>query len=201
MSLDAKIVIAGDSGVGKTSIVLRLKDIPLTPCTDPTIGVDFSKYSLNLSNMEINFKVWDVSGQERYRAIVSSYFCGADGFILVFSLNNIESFYGLNDWIRIIKENGPSGAPIVLVGNKSDDTESRVVEKEEAQKFAKEHNFHYIESSCKTDSNIIGIFHILGNDIIQKHEQSKEDVNKEKTPLPKKKKSFHYFLLFLMKFQ
>ena len=172
-----KFVLLGDEYVGKTSIVSRYFDLPI-PCNyESTIGVDFnSKLVYNKSKI-YKIQVWDTAGQERFRSIISSYYNGSCGIILVFDLSKYKTFANLEKWINEINNKKENYAKVILVGNKSE--LNREVSEEEVKAFVDKYELNYIEASVKNDHNIDEIF-IKLIDELAKDDLEKFSVNLKK---------------------
>ncbi|CBK21525.2 uncharacterized protein [Blastocystis hominis] len=141
-----KMVIVGDSGVGKTNLFQE--------DTSATIGVDFYSKSVQRGNKIIKTQLWDTAGQERYRAMAAAYYRGSTGAIIVFDVTHRQSFNNLQQWINEIGSYSSSDMPILIIGNKCDLASVRTVSSEEAQAFAEQHNMGYIETSALTADNV-----------------------------------------------
>jgi small GTP-binding protein len=151
-----KISLIGDSGIGKTSILLRFTDNVFKDDTQSTIGVDFKIVSVNLNNSFIKMQIWDTCGSERFKGLTSSFIKSCNIFLLVYDISKRKSFENLDSWIKLIYEN-TSPKFMCLVGNKSD-IERREVSKEEALEFCEKNGFSYLETSAKTNFNIEEVF-------------------------------------------
>eukprot|EP01119_Soliformovum_irregulare_P003363 TRINITY_DN137_c0_g1_i1.p1 TRINITY_DN137_c0_g1~~TRINITY_DN137_c0_g1_i1.p1 ORF type:complete len:203 (+),score=45.66 TRINITY_DN137_c0_g1_i1:82-690(+) len=152
------ILIVGEAGAGKSCILLKYVDGTFTDTFISTIGVDFKVKYLDLDDRRIKLQIWDTAGQERYRAIVSSFYRGAAGILVVFDLTDINSFLRVQNWLADIKRLTEDGVRIVLVGSKCDLTAKRMVEAGEAKSFAAKHNLEYFETSAKTGEGIADAF-------------------------------------------
>ena len=151
-----KLVIVGDSGVGKSNFLLRFIEGRYSSVYQPTIGSDFRSKIITLPGTKQNVKLqfWDTAGEERYRSINRIYFQKAQGIILAYDITSRESFEGLPDWVNLINDN-VDYAPIVLIGNKVDDaSENRIVRFEEGRKFAEAHDFLFFETSALNGKNV-----------------------------------------------
>ena len=115
-----KILLAGNTSVGKSSIFLRFVDNIWNDAFVPTIGVDFKIKTLNINYKNVKLQIWDTAGEERFRTIISSYYRGAHGILLIFDLTEIESFNNLNNWLAEIEKNANKNVVKVLIGNKCD---------------------------------------------------------------------------------
>ena len=147
-----KIIFTGDSGVGKTSIINSIMGQKFSPEYEPSIGVDFFSKTIRYKTRLIKLQIWDSAGQEKFRSLIPNYIRGSSLIFLIFDISKLESFQHLSEWINFITniENGN----IIIVGNKIDLKEERVVTTEEAEKFCKEKKFEYFEVSAKDGTNI-----------------------------------------------
>lgn len=172
-----KIVMIGDSGVGKTCILDRFIHNVFNPDRNPSKGVEYHSTTLQKDGQHINVQIWDTLGQEFFRSLTSSYFKGSVGAILVFDLTCIDSFKHLTSWINEFKEKAQPNSVIMLAGNKSDLYNSKENEeenhsqelrlcKDEIIKFAQENSLTYIETSAKTGENIQMAFENLFESIL-----------------------------------
>ena len=159
-----RIIFLGDSGVGKTSIIYRAKYQKFENNTVPTIGAGTTNMSFKLNNIKIDYQLWDTAGQEIYRNIVPIYFKGSNGAILVFSMNDQESFNSLESWLNILFLHVSKEIYIILVGNKCDYIDT-VIDESIASKWAQEHNYPIFFTSAKTGQNIDVLFNYLENKI------------------------------------
>jgi Ras-related protein Rab-8A len=147
-----KMLLIGDSSVGKSSLLTRFNDDSFSIDFISTIGIDFKVKTLLLDGKKYKLQIWDTAGQERFRTITTAYYRGAMGVILVFSLNSISSFASIKNWIQNIHDHVNHKVPIILVGNKSDLV--RMVTKEEIDELVKELDLTYYETSAKTGLNV-----------------------------------------------
>ena len=150
-----KILLLGDSAVGKSCLLLRYCDDSFQDIHLATIGLDFRLKTLNLdNNKKIKAQIWDTAGQDRFRAITKNYYRGANGILLIFDITDRSSFEHIRNWIEQIKEEAPEQIIIYLVGNKIDNQNNRVVTNEEAKKVAEEFKLKYYETSAKNNINV-----------------------------------------------
>ncbi|XP_044969914.1 ras-related protein RABC2a-like isoform X3 [Hordeum vulgare subsp. vulgare] len=159
-----KILLIGDSGVGKSSLLLSfVAAANLDDDIAPTIGVDFKIKFLTVGGKKLKLTIWDTAGQERFRTITSSYYRGAQGIILVYDVAKRESFTNLGDvWTKEIDSNSSNKDCIkMLVGNKVDKDDERTVTREEGLAFAQESGCLFLESSAKTRENVENCFEEL----------------------------------------
>lgn len=160
-----KIIIIGDTDVGKTNILSRFINEYFDPNTKQTIGVEFSTKILTIDDKNIKVQLWDTAGQERYRAIISSYYRGASGVIIVYDVTNRTSFMNIKNWYEEL-EHRSNYYHILLIGNKADLIEERQVSIEEGQKFASKYGLDFFETSASNGQNIDNIFTHLVNKIL-----------------------------------
>ena len=154
-----KILLIGDSGVGKSSILHRFVDDLYTTTHISTIGVDFKIKTLELDGKIIKLQIWDTAGQERFRTITQSYYRGAHGIFVVFDLTHLESFRNIKYWIQEIEKYNNNSADIILIGNKSDIPEHRKVSNCEINNFCSNfNNISYLETSALNNFNIEKMF-------------------------------------------
>ncbi|KAL5246505.1 hypothetical protein ACHWQZ_G018655 [Mnemiopsis leidyi] len=161
-----KILIIGDSGIGKSSLMMRFVDGMFDPEISATIGVDFKVKTLNVEGNNVKLAIWDTAGQEKFRTLTPSYYRGAHGVILVYDTSVRQTFANLDTWRQeidtyITKQN----AVRMLVGNKIDKT--RDVQREEGERYARTHKMLFIESSAKTEEGVQDAFEELVTKIVQ----------------------------------
>lgn len=161
-----KLLIIGETGVGKTSLLLSFTGENLQN-KGATIGVDFKHKMLTIDGKITKLQIWDTAGQERFRTLTKSYFKLAQGIILVFDLTDENSIDNLKTWIDQIKENTSENTVNILVGNKSDKDE-RKVSSELAKSFAEKNNMKYFETSSRNKESVNEMFDVLCRDIISK---------------------------------
>jgi len=149
-----KLLMFGDSGVGKSCLLLRFADDTYTDSYISTIGVDFKIRTVDLDTKTIKLQIWDTAGQERFRTITSSYYRGAHGIIIVYDITDKESFDNVRQWLFEIDRYASENVCKLLVGNKSDLTNKRAVEYEQAKSFADELNIPFLETSAKNAANV-----------------------------------------------
>lgn len=153
-----KILTIGDSGVGKTCLLLRYVDDRFSSSFISTIGIDFKVKILDIEDNKVRVQLWDTAGQERFRTITTSYFRGAHGVALCFDLTDAKSFTAVTSWISQIKENADDSVVVVLVANKVDVEDKRQVSKEEAQALAAKHGVTLYFTSAKQDIGVKDAF-------------------------------------------
>ncbi|KAJ4978899.1 hypothetical protein NE237_009679 [Protea cynaroides] len=163
-----KILLIGDSGVGKSSLLVSFMSNPVEDLT-PTIGVDFKIKQLAVGGKRLKLTIWDTAGQERFRTLTSSYYRGAQGIILVYDVTRRETFTNLSDvWAKEVELYSTNQDCIkMLVGNKVDKESERVVTKEEGIAFAQEYGCLFLECSAKTRENVEKCFEELALKIME----------------------------------
>ena len=158
-----KVLLLGDSSVGKTCFLLRYCDKTFQDAHLSTIGLDYRLKSMTLKNKKnIKLQIWDTAGQDRFRAITKNYYKGANGIILIYDVTNLQTFENVKNWITQIREEANKNVVIFLAGNKADlPEESRAVQKEDGQKMAEEYNIPFQETSAKEGINVNETFQEL----------------------------------------
>lgn len=152
-----KILLIGDSGVGKSSIMNRYCNGTFDLGMYQTIGVDFMIKEVIIDNKICKIQIWDTSGQERFRTITSSYYRGVDGIFCVFDINNPNSFYNLNDWVNDISNYVYDEVCISLMGNKCEKI-PKIVNSDDISNFCEKNDLDYYEVSAKNNTNIENAF-------------------------------------------
>ncbi|KIK23663.1 hypothetical protein PISMIDRAFT_100096 [Pisolithus microcarpus 441] len=161
-----KVVLIGDSGVGKSGSVLsRFTRNQFNMDSKSTIGVEFATRSINVDGKLIKAQIWDTAGQERYRAITSAYYRGAVGALLVYDISKQATFANVTRWLKELRDHADSNIVIMLVGNKSDLKHLRAVPTEEATNFATQNELSFIETSALDASNVDSAFQTILTDI------------------------------------
>jgi Ras-related protein Rab-8A len=151
--------------VGKSCLLLRFCDDSFTPSFITTIGIDFKIRTVSLDGKRIKLQIWDTAGQERFRTITNAYYRGAMGILLVYDVTDERSFNNVRNWIRNTEQFASEGVDKILVGNKCDMAEKRVVERERAQALADEYGLSFLETSAKANVNVEEAFMMLARDI------------------------------------
>lgn len=168
-----KLLIIGDSGVGKSSLLLRFADNMFSGSYITTIGVDFKIRKINVDGEMVKLQIWDTAGQERFRTITSTYYRGTHGVIVVYDVTSADTFVNVKRWLHEIDQNCDEVVRI-LVGNKDDNPERKVVEKEDAMKFAEQMGIQVFETSAKDNKNVEEVFNSITRMVLrQKKEQAK----------------------------
>ncbi|KAM3909862.1 ras-related protein Rab-13 [Leptodactylus fuscus] len=161
-----KLLLIGDSGVGKTCLIVRFSEDSFNSTYISTIGIDFKIRTTEIQGKKIKLQVWDTAGQERFKTITTAYYRGAMGIILVYDITDERSFENIQNWMKSIKENAAPGVERMLLGNKCDMENRRKVQKERGEKLAKEHGIRFFETSAKSSQNVDEAFNALATDIL-----------------------------------
>lgn len=162
-----KIVMVGDSGVGKTNIMMRFSRNVFSQASKATIGVDFASRNILIDDKYIKIQIWDTAGQERYRAITSSYYRNSSGIMLVYDITNENTFENCEKWLKELRNNMGLSIPILLIGNKSDASHQRTVDENRAKEYAKINSLMFIETSALGGDNVDSAFDILAKYIYE----------------------------------
>ena len=168
-----KIVLIGDSGVGKTNILSRYINNEFSLATQSTVGVEFGSKIIKKNGKVIKLQIWDTAGQERYKSITSAYYKGSRGAFVVYDITRKSTYDNIDKWIGELKTNGSEDVLIMLVGNKSDLEEKREVITEEVEKKAQEQKLAFCETSALNGKNVEYAFENLINEILKKVEKDK----------------------------
>ncbi|MCP9260166.1 Ras-related protein Rab-10 [Dirofilaria immitis] len=163
-----KLLLIGDSGVGKTCILYRFSDDAFNTTFISTIGIDFKIKTIELKGKKIKLQIWDTAGQERFHTITTSYYRGAMGIMLVYDITNAKSFDNIAKWLRNIDEHASEDVEKMLLGNKCDMAERRVVSRERGEKIANDHGIRFLETSAKANIQIDKAFYDLAEAILDK---------------------------------
>jgi len=162
-----KILVIGESGVGKSAILLRFAENTFSETFMSTVGVDFKIKKVNVRDKVLKLQIWDTAGQERFRNIMASFYRGAHGILLVFDVTDPGSFLKVKYWLEQIKGHAPESTVVLLVGNKCDDASRRQVDAKEAQAFADKLDLKYCETSAKEGNGVAKAFTDLATQILE----------------------------------
>jgi Ras-related protein Rab-1A len=165
-----KLVLIGDSGVGKSCLLLRFADDAFTESYISTIGVDFRFRTVKIGNKTVKLQIWDTAGQERFRTITSAYYRGADGIIMVYDVTSQDSFEHVNDWLKEVNRYASEGTSKLLIGNKCDRVADKVVTADSAKEFAEELGIEFLETSAKSAKNVDEAFLAMAGALIKERE-------------------------------
>ncbi|KAM8761775.1 ras-related protein Rab-8B isoform X1 [Acanthopagrus latus] len=197
-----KLLLIGDSGVGKTCLLFRFSEDAFNTTFISTIGIDFKIRTIELDGKKIKLQIWDTAGQERFRTITTAYYRGAMGIMLVYDITNEKSFDNIRNWIRNIEEHASSDVERMVLGNKCDMNDKRQVSKERGEKLAIDYGIKFLETSAKSSINVEEAFFTLGRDIMTRLNRKMQNDNNPsagggpvKITEPGSKKSFFRCLL------
>ena len=177
-----RVIIVGDTGVGKTSLLVRFHENNFSLAQKTTIGVDYKAKEINIEGEIVKLQIWDTAGQERFRSMTAAFYNRAQGVIVAFDVTNPESFLSLGTWINDVKRDAPPGCFIVLCANKTElPVTSWKVSREEFTKFSEDNNLIIFETSAATGQNVNEMFMELGKEVVRKirAELSKQTSNAE----------------------
>lgn len=163
--MQIKLLMIGDSGVGKTCLLLRYANSSFSPTFITTIGIDFKIKNIELGGKRIKLQIWDTAGQERFRTITTSYFRGAQGILLVYDVTDRSSFNSIRNWVGQINQHADVHVNKILIGNKCDMQDGRVVSTEEGEALAQEYKIKFYETSAKTDIMVEDGFLAISSDV------------------------------------
>ena len=157
--LSFKIIVIGDSGVGKSCLTNKATRDLFEPDHNATIGFEFFSFNVKIDGKVVKLQIWDTCGQEAYRSLITNFYRNSSLAIMVYSINSRDSFDNLNIWLKELKTHSNPDAKVFLIGNKCDLDNERKVEKEEGKKFISDYNLNFFtESSAKTGFNAKNIF-------------------------------------------
>lgn len=160
-----KVVLIGDSGVGKSNLLSRFTRNEFNLESKSTIGVEFATRSINVDGKTIKAQIWDTAGQERYRAITSAYYRGAVGALLVYDIAKHVTFVNVDRWLKELRDHADHNIVIMLVGNKSDLRHLRAVPTDDAKGYAEQRNLSFIETSALDSTNVEQAFQTILTEI------------------------------------
>mmetsp|Transcript_404 Transcript_404/g.544 ORF Transcript_404/g.544 Transcript_404/m.544 type:complete len:217 (+) Transcript_404:73-723(+) len=163
-----KVLMIGDSGVGKSCLVLRFGKNQFTSSFMTTIGIDFQIKTIEIDGKRVKLLLWDTAGQERFHTITNAYYRGAHGVLLVYDVTDTNSFGNVTTWMNNIHQHADESISKILVANKCDMVHDRVVSVESGKALARDYNVPYFETSAKNDINVHEVFVAIAKDIIQR---------------------------------
>lgn len=152
-----KVLIIGDTSVGKTALLNRFSDGSFHPSLVSTVGIDNKNKVISLEDEDIKLQIWDTAGQERFRTLTNAYFRGADGALLLYDISKRETYLNVADWMESVHTHA-TGIQVVIVGHKCDLEDQRSVSREEGEKLAENYNCQFVEVSAKAGINCTKVF-------------------------------------------
>ncbi|KAG0017398.1 GTP-binding protein [Podila clonocystis] len=178
-----KLLLIGDSGVGKSCLLLRFSDDSFTPSFITTIGIDFKIRTIELDGKRIKLQIWDTAGQERFRTITTAYYRGAMGILLVYDVTDERSFSNIRNWFSNVEQHASEGVNKILIGNKCDMLDKKVVQKDQGQTLADEFGIKFLETSAKSNICVEEAFFSLARDIKKRMIDTQTSQNQNPSPL------------------
>ncbi|XP_069796389.1 ras-related protein Rab-25b isoform X1 [Narcine bancroftii] len=163
-----KVVLIGESGVGKSNLLSRFTRNEFNHDTRTTIGVEFSTRTVQVNGVSVKTQIWDTAGLERYRAITSAYYRGAVGAMLVYDISKHQTYEQVECWWKELLDNADNNLVVMLVGNKSDLSELRTVPTHEAMSFAEKHQMLFMETSALDSTNVEPAFQAVVTEIFHR---------------------------------
>lgn len=178
-----KIVLIGDSAVGKSNLLARFARNEFYPNSKSTIGVEFQTQKIDIDGKEIKAQIWDTAGQERFRAVTSAYYRGAVGALLVYDVSRRQTFDSIGRWLNELHTHSDMNVVTILIGNKTDLKDAREVSTDEGKTVAEAQGLFFMETSALDSSNVTTAFHtivkeiynILSKKVISSQERKKDD--------------------------
>uniref|UniRef100_A0A663FAL4 Ras-related protein Rab-15 n=1 Tax=Aquila chrysaetos chrysaetos TaxID=223781 RepID=A0A663FAL4_AQUCH len=169
-----RLLLLGDSGVGKTCLLCRFTDNQFHPAHISTIGVDFKMKTIEVDGIKVRIQIWDTAGQERYQTITKQYYRRAQGIFLVYDIGSERSYQHIVKWASDVDEYAPDGVQKILIGNKADEEHKRQVAKEQGLQLAREYGMDFYETSACSNLNIKESFTRLTELVLQAHRKELE---------------------------
>jgi Ras-related protein Rab-1A len=161
-----KIIIIGDSGIGKSAILYRFADDAYNESYISTIGVDFKIKTILINGKIIKLQIWDTAGQERFRTITTSYYRGSHMIFLCYDITDRQTFLNVEEWIKEIKKYANHNVKVILCGTKSDLKIKRQISYEEGKILADKYNFGFYETSAKNDIGVTELFEKTSSELL-----------------------------------
>ncbi|GLJ28872.1 hypothetical protein SUGI_0569060 [Cryptomeria japonica] len=186
-----KVVLIGDSGVGKSNLLSRFTRNEFSLESKSTIGVEFATRSISVDGKMIKAQIWDTAGQERYRAITSAYYRGAVGALLVYDITRHVTFENVERWLKELRDHTEHNIVVMLVGNKSDLRHLRALSTEDAQTFAEREGLYFIETSALESTNVENAFKQVLTQIYRVVSKKALDASEDSAAVPSQGQSIN----------
>ena len=183
--LSFKIILVGDSGVGKSCLSIKASRNYFEDFYSPTVGFEFLTFNVKVEDQNIKLQIWDTCGQEVYRSLISSFYRSASLAIIVYSIDSEESFSNIEKWLNDIKSQSNPNIKIFLIGNKADLEDKRQVTKENGENFFKQNKLSFFtETSAKTGFNVQNVFIEVAKVLYKEHEEIKNRISRPGSMAP-----------------
>ena len=183
--LSFKIILVGDSGVGKSCLSIKASRNYFEDFYSPTVGFEFLTFNVKVEDQNIKLQIWDTCGQEVYRSLISSFYRSASLAIIVYSIDSEESFSNIEKWLNYIKSQSNPNIKIFLIGNKADLEDKRQVTKENGENFFKQNKLSFFtETSAKTGFNVQNVFIEVAKVLYKEHEEIKNRISRPGSMAP-----------------
>ena len=183
--LSFKIILVGDSGVGKSCLSIKASRNYFEDFYSPTVGFEFLTFNVKVEDQNIKLQIWDTCGQEVYRSLISSFYRSASLAIIVYSIDSEESFSNIEKWLNDIKSQSNPNIKIFLIGNKADLEDKRQVTKESGENFFKQNKLSYFtETSAKTGFNVQNVFIEVAKVLYKEHQEIKNRISRPGSMAP-----------------
>jgi small GTP-binding protein len=177
--LSFKLIIVGDSGVGKSCLSIKASRNYFEDFYSPTVGFEFLTFNVKIEDKTVKLQIWDTCGQEVYRSLISSFYRSASLAIVVYSIEDENSFNNIEKWLNDIKTQSSPDVKIFLIGNKADLDDKRKITREQGEKFSNEHKISFFtETSAKTGLNVQNVFIQAAKELFIQHEEIKNRVSR-----------------------
>lgn len=171
-----KVMLLGDSGVGKTCLLVRFRDgLFLSGNFISTVGIDFRNKVVNVDQTRVKLQIWDTAGQERFRSVTHAYYRDAHALLLLYDVTNKTSFDNIRAWLGEIREYAQDDVVIMLLGNKADAGVERAVRREEGERLAREYNVAFMETSAKSGQNVDLAFLAIARELKYRQSGQKDE--------------------------
>jgi small GTP-binding protein len=168
--LSFKIIVVGDSGVGKSCLTMKGTKNHFEECYSPTVGFEFFVFNIRINDKNIKLQIWDTCGQEAYRSLITSFYRNSSLAILAYSIDNAESYNNIENWLNEIKTQSNPETKIFLIGTKADLEDIRKIPTDQAKEFSKQHEFNFfVETSAKTGFNAQNVFIEAAKELYRAH--------------------------------